>query len=638
MCGFAGLLTGSQAPAGMLEDTAKRMAARLVHRGPDDEGAWSDPAVGLAFGFRRLAILDLTPAGHQPMLSRAGRYAVVFNGEIYNWRSLRAELDRATGGLPWRGHSDTEVLLEAVEYWGIERTLNALNGMFAIALWDREDRVLHLARDRLGEKPLYYGWTRDGFLFGSELKALASHPGAGLEIDRDALALYLHHAYVPGPLSIYREFHKLSPGCWLTLPASAAANDVGAEIRPYWSVKDKAEEMAAQPFRGDERAAEDRLDELLHDSVRLRLEADVPVGAFLSGGIDSSTVVAIMQRELGRPARSFSIGFDDPRFDEAPFARRIARHLGTDHTELYVRDDDALSLLPRLPEIYDEPFADVSAIPTVLLAQLTRRHVTVGLSGDGGDELFGGYPRYPDAARRWLRIARLPSALRRAARVMSGCLPAAQSGALFRVSRRLEEMASADAVEFYRRYVSRWRVTRNLARGANPRVSLFDGSRVPALESPQALFMALDAAGYLPDDLLVKIDRATMAYGLEARAPLLDHRIAEFAWSLPESLKIRPGGAKWLLRQVLARYVPREMWERPKQGFEPPVGAWLRGPLRDWAEDLLSEKRLREDGFIDPVPVRRRWAEHLSGRRDWRFELWTVLMFQAWRERWRRRR
>ncbi len=632
MCGFAGLLTASALPADSLRQQAARMAATLVHRGPDDGGDWADSAGHVAFGFRRLSILDLSAAGHQPMLSRSGRYAMVFNGEIYNFRELRARLD-GEGAQGWRGHSDSEVILEAVERWGWDATLAVLNGMFAIALWDARERVLRLARDRLGEKPLYYGWTKTGdFLFGSELKALLANPALARDIDRDALALYLHHACVPAPWSILSGVRKLPPGASLTLAADKAAMRDAPRIAAYWSAKERAEAGARVPFAGDEAAAEDALDRLIRDSVRLRLEADVPIGAFLSGGIDSSTIVAAMQAEAPGRVRSFAIGFRDPRFDEAPFAAAIARHLGTDHTELYVDEAQALALLPRLADIYDEPFADVSQIPTALLAELTRKHVTVGLSGDGGDELFGGYPRYPAAAARWDRLAGRSAALRGIARTIGACLPTDPPRALSRFARRLEENAAPDAAAYYRLYMSRWRAVRDLVPGASSSAAW--GAAGADLPTSAARFMLIDATGYLPDDLLVKVDRATMAFSLEARAPLLDHRIAEFAWSLPLDLKIRGQTGKWLLRQVLARYVPRDLWERPKQGFEPPIGQWLRGSLRDWAEHLLDERRLREDGLIAAEPVRRRWHEHLSGKRDWRFELWSVLMFQAWKERW----
>ena len=632
MCGFAGLLTASALPAESLRQHAARMAATLVHRGPDDAGDWADAAGHAAFGFRRLSILDLSAAGHQPMMSRSGRYAMVFNGEIYNFRELRARLD-GEGAQSWRGHSDSEVILEAIERWGWDATLAALNGMFAIALWDARDRMLRLARDRLGEKPLYYGWTQAGeFVFGSELKALLAHPALARDIDRDALALYLHHACVPAPWSILSGVRKLPPGTALTLAADKATMRDAPRIEAFWSVKERAEAGARMPFVGNATDAEDVLDRLIRESVRLRLEADVPIGAFLSGGIDSSTVVAAMQAEAPGRVRSFAIGFRDPRFDEAPFAAAIARHLGTDHTELYVDEAQALALLPRLPDIYDEPFADVSQIPTALLAELTRRHVTVGLSGDGGDELFGGYPRYRAAAARWGKLAGRSAMSRATASTISGWLPADPPHALARIARRLEESAAPDAAAYYRLYMSRWRAVRELAPGA--KLPAAWGANAADLPASAARFMQIDAAGYLPDDLLVKVDRATMAYGLEARAPLLDHRIAEFAWSLPLDLKIRGETGKWLLRNVLARYVPRDLWERPKQGFEPPIGQWLRESLRDWAEHLLDERRLREDGLIAPEPVRRRWQEHLSGKRDWRFELWSVLMFQAWKERW----
>jgi asparagine synthase (glutamine-hydrolysing) len=650
MCGIAGLLAVGDAPpeAALARDVAA-MAAALKHRGPDDAGDFVDAAAGLALGFRRLSIIDLTATGHQPMASPDGRHVIVFNGELYNYREIKRALEQeGIGG--WRGRSDTEVMLAALTHWGPERALAAFNGMFAFALWDRRDRVLTLARDPLGEKPLYYGWSGNHFLFGSELKALMAHPAWDGVIDRGALALFLRLDYVPGPHSIFRGVFKLQPGHMLQLDAGRARRGWLPAPRAYWSAATVARAAAAAPFRGTEAEAEARLDALLRDAVALRLEADVPLGTFLSGGIDSSCVTAVMQAVSERPVSTFTIGFDDPKYDEAPAAAAVARHLGTRHTELYVGEADALELVRDLPRLYDEPFADVSQLPTLLLSRLTRRHVTVALSGDGGDELFGGYPRYQRLAREWPRVAALPAPLRAGFGRLAEAVPVdalnAQLGRRLafggrparpgdRLSRRLRGWGAASPIDLYRRYVSRWQGVGRLVPGAPDLPTVFDRAAEAAMPTPAETAMVLDALGYLPDDLLVKIDRASMAYGLEARAPLLDPRIAAFAWSLPVELKLRDGGGKWLLRRVLARYVPEALTDRPKRGFDPPLGAWLRGELRDWAEDLLDPAGLAADGLIDPRPVRERWIEHLAGHRNWRHELWSVLSFAAWRRHWR---
>jgi asparagine synthase (glutamine-hydrolysing) len=649
MCGIAGFLDPAGGrPPDALAAIADRMAETLIHRGPDDRGNFVDAEAGLGFGFRRLSILDLSPTGHQPMATPDGRHVIVFNGELYNYRDIRTQLENeGVGG--WRGRSDTEVMLAALTRWGAERALKAFNGMFAFALWDRRERILTLGRDRLGEKPLFYGRAGGAFLFGSELKALMAHPAWDGQVDRGALALYLRLDYVPGPYSIFRGIHKLPPGHFLTLKA----DQVGAGRVPaptaYWSAAAVARAAAADPFRGDAVEAEARLDALLREAVALRLEADVPVGSFLSSGIDSSSVTAAMQAVSSQPVATFTIGFHDPKYDEAPAAAAIARHLGTRHTELYVDDANALALVGDLPRLYDEPFADFSQLPTLLLARLTRQHVTVGLSGDGGDELFGGYTRYRRLTEDWPRVAAMPAALRAGVGRLAEAVPVdalnLQLGRRLafggrpgrpgdRLSRRLKGWGAATPVDLYRNYVSRWRGVDRLVPGAPVLPTVFDDPSVAAMPTPAESAMLLDALGYLPDDLLVKIDRATMASGLEARAPLLDPAIAAFAWSLPLDLKLRDGGGKWLLRRVLKRYLPEALTDRPKRGFDPPLGAWLRGELRDWAEDLLEPGALAADGLIDPRPVRERWAEHLAGHRDWRHELWSVLSFAAWRRHW----
>ncbi len=619
MCGIAGFLDpGRGIDPRSYDAIAGAMADRLIHRGPDDRGTWCDGAAGIGLGFRRLAILDLSSAGHQPMLSPDGRLVMLFNGEIYNHATLRAALPG-----PWRGHGDSEVLLAAIAHWGFAAALERLEGMFAIALWDRRARRLSLARDRFGEKPLYWGRVGNVLLFASELKALACHPGWTGALDPGALALFLARAYVPAPYSAFAGIGKLPPGSYLEIGADGAAD----APKPYWSARERAVRAAAKPFAGDLAAAADRLEALIDDAVGLRMEADVPVGVFLSGGIDSSTVVAAMQRR--RPGvRSFSIAFPDPRYDELRHAAAVAHHLGTLHTELSVNEADCLAVLPHLPEIYDEPFADASQIPTAALCRVTRAEVKVALSGDGGDELFGGYPRYSAAAALWRKRAG-QGLLRAAARPLAAAL-AGHQGRLARRLRKLADAAShASPMSLYRDEMSRWRSSDRLCPGLVLPLTPFDA---PLPEGPPSLeqrFMLLDALTYLPDDLLAKIDRASMAVGLEARAPLLDHRIAEFAWSLPPALMVA-GGAKRVLREVLYRRVPPALVDRPKQGFEPPIGRWLREGLRDWADDLLSPSRLAQSGLLDPRVVSARWEQHRSGRRLATYPLWTVLMLQAW--------
>jgi asparagine synthase (glutamine-hydrolysing) len=652
MCGFAGFLQSSPGRADELTAKVNAVADTLVNRGPDDSGAWVDVEHGLALGFRRLSIVDLSPEGHQPMLSETSRYVISFNGEIYNFMDLRKELE--TSGHRWRGHSDTEVLLAAVTEWGVENAVRRFNGMFAFALWDREEKALWLGRDRIGKKPLYYGVSRGTLLFGSELKALAAHPAFEGEIDRSALALFLRFGYVPAPHSIYRGIYKLPPAHLLKV---LNARDPLPQPRPYWSATDAAIAGTRNPFQGSDDDAIARLDSLLRDAVGIRMIADVPLGAFLSGGIDSSLVVSLMQAQSSNPVRTFSIGFSEDEFNEAQHAKLVAQHLGTDHTELYVTPRETLDVIPHLPEIYDEPFADSSQVPTFLVSKLARQHVTVALSGDGGDELFAGYHRYFWGKRIWDSIGWIPAPARRAgAAVLRGPMRHVVAGAAnalspvlpsrLRVKNPADKMqkladvfALNDAGQMYSRLVEHWKDAWEVTLGAQYVPGLLEqqgfASELPGLVQRMQLY---DALTYLPDDILVKVDRATMAVSLEGRAPLLDYRVYEFAWSLPMSMKIRDGKGKWILRQLLAKYVPPSLFERPKMGFGVPIVSWLRGPLRDWAEALLDKRRLETEGFFDAARVRTRWEQHLSGERDWQYYLWDVLMFQAWHEHIRAKR
>jgi len=646
MCG----LTGYLVPPGDGEDAmlarVGAMAGAISHRGPDSRGHWADPAAGIALGHLRLAIVDLTDAGAQPMVSSSGRYVLVYNGEIYNHEDIRADLAAAGHAPDWRGHSDTEVLLAGIEAWGLESTLNRAIGMFAVALWDRETRRLTLARDRMGEKPLYYGWQGQGraraFLFGSELKALVAHPAFEGEVERNVLPELLRHGHVGEDRSIYHGIAKVRPGeiVEVSLDAPEPAN------WPYWSGAEVATRDRAA-FASPE-AAVDALEVLLLDAVGRQMMSDVPLGAFLSGGIDSSTVVALMQRLSDRPVHTFSIGFHEERYNEAEHARAVAAHLGTRHTDLYVDEATLLGVVPKLATMYDEPQADSSQIPTYLVAKLAREHVTVALSGDGGDELFAGYDRYRQGADLMRGLGRLPQPLRQA---MAGAVRAVPTGVWDAVldplrptrqgkehnGQRLHRLAdylrSRDTDDLHRKLVSRWRFPEAAVPGALPPSTLLD-DLAPARGALGDLerMMQLDMLTYMPDDILAKVDRATMAVSLESRAPFLDHRVVEFAWGLPAELKHRDGLSKWVLRQVLYRHVPASLIDRPKMGFEVPIGLWLRGPLRDWAGDLLSRDRLKREGWFDADVITRHWEAHLAGKANWGMQLWPVVVFQSWLE------
>lgn len=633
MCGISGYWV----PGGISEEDGRavleRMSGAIAHRGPDGSGVWLDSQAGVGLGHRRLSILELSPAGAQPMVSRSGRFVLVLNGEIYNHSELRGELGAMHH---FRGHSDTETLLACFEQWGVEHALQRAVGMFAFALYDLEQRILYLARDRAGEKPLYFGWQSGRLLFGSELKALHAAPWFQAPISRSALARYLRRGFVAGPESIYESIWKLPPATFVRIPIEGSEARALPSPTQYWSIDGP---LIARSRVSD---AETDVVETLHielkRATRDQMVADVPLGAFLSGGVDSTTVVALMQAQSSLPVKTFTIGFEDAAYDEAPYAQRIARHLGTEHTECYASAGDILSVVPTLSQLYDEPFADSSQIPTAMICRIARAHVTVALSGDGGDELFGGYNRHLAMRRYWGGLTMTPRFLRQRIAPVGQLIasglerfgPKGQAAERLRKFTRLIE--SSDVGSAYRGVLQRWGSDEHIVRGAEGAVDWKLPPKVDGLGAEEQ-FMRWDFLGYLPDDVLVKVDRAAMAHALETRAPFLDHRVVEAAWRLPRSMKIRGGKGKWVLREILRRYVPSSAIERPKAGFSVPLASWLRGPLKDWAEELLSESRLRNEGYLEVTPIRTRWEEHLSGARNWQEDLWAVLMFQQWLER-----
>ncbi|MBI5814213.1 MAG: asparagine synthase (glutamine-hydrolyzing) [Nitrospinae bacterium] len=662
MCGIAGFIDLSgAATADAMGHTAAGMADSIRHRGPDDSGAWVDDAAGVALSHRRLSILDLSESGHQPMVSASGRSVIVFNGEVYNFAEVRAILEKDTGPVKWRGHSDTEILLEAVERWGVEKTLGLVNGMFAFALWDKVARTLALARDRMGKKPLYYGWNGGVFMFASELKAMRRHPAFAGKVSRGAVSLLLRHNYIPSPHSIYEGIYKIPPACLLTVDMPLAAGgpfspyadaDTAACPKRFWDLRGLMERGSRRPVNVTMDEAVDRLDEILRDATRLRTLADVPVGAFLSGGIDSATVVAIMQAQSQRPVKTFTIGAREKEHDEAHHAKAVAEALGTDHTELYVTPDQVMPVLEEMADICDEPISDAALANTYIVSGLARKEVTVCLTGDGGDEMFSGYPRYNTANwyyNQWQpKVDPIPNPARRA---LAAALKAVSKEAwdsiysavkpMIPKSRRwdsagdkLHELARIlPYVEPERFYgmIYHWGNADQIVIGAeNLSTVISDPSQWLVSPDKVARMVYLDIASRLPDSILAKVDRVTMRTSLEARSPILDYRVMEFSASLPTELKIEGWTGKVVLRNLLYRYVPKGIVDRPKKGFSMPISQWLRGPLRDWAEDLLSEKRLREEGFFDPAPIRAKLAEHVTGKAQWHYQLWTALMFQAW--------
>ncbi len=652
MCGFVGFI-GGVATDGRIGDEAilKRMADAIRYRGPDDDGYWCDVNRRIGLGHRRLSVVDLSLAGHQPMQLASRRYVIVFNGEVYNHLLLRHDLERAGKAPNWRGHSDTETLLAGFEVWGIQGVLERAIGMFAFAVWDKQTHILTLGRDRIGEKPLYYGWQGRGdnavFLFGSELKALRAHPSFENKINRGALSLQLRYNYIPAPYSIYEGITKLSPGSLLTVSLQQRE----PKVWEYWSGAQVAARGAQNLSIDNPNQAVDALEMLLKDAVGQQMMADVPLGAFLSGGVDSSTIVALMQAQSSRPVKTFSIGFQEKGYNEAEYAKAVAKHLGTDHTELYINAAQAMAVIPRLPVLYDEPFSDSSQIPTFLVSQLARQYVTVSLSGDAGDELFCGYNRYQMAANLWRALAFVPLPLRKLAAIGLTCISSrtwskwAATVERFlphsvrfanlgdKIHKGAEVLTTRSPDALYLGLVSHWADPASIViNGSEPPTLLMNGMlNLNGLDIVQRM-MVLDMLTYLPDDIMVKVDRAAMGVSLETRAPFLDHRVIEFAWRLPQAMKLRDGKTKWILRQVLYRHVPEALIERPKMGFGVPIADWLRGPLKDWAESLLDESRLRREGFFRPALIRKKWYEHLSGQRDWQYQLWGVLMFQLWLE------
>lgn len=652
MCGIAGFIgCPGVRNSDKMKENILRMTHVLFHRGPDDSGIWIDRDNGICFGHRRLSIIDRSASGHQPMESLSGRYIIVFNGEIYNFVEIKNKLEAETN-YSWRGHSDTEVILEAVNRWGVNEALGHFNGMFAFALFDRLKRQLYLVRDRLGKKPLYYGQSGGVFLFASELKSIREHENFKPEIDRDALALYLRYNYVPAPYSIYRNIYKLTPGNMLVLDLGERGI-LNQRMVTYWSAKETGQAGADKPFSGTFDEALTRLEGLLADAVRLRLVSDVSVGAFLSGGVDSSLIVALMQAQNSARVKTFTIGLEEQGFNEAGFARQIAEYLHTEHTEFYVTAKETREVIPQLPDLYDEPFADSSQIPTFLVSRLTRQYVTVSLSGDGGDELFGGYNRYFIAPAIWNNVKWLPFTLRKGlAGIVQSITPAQWnifsrifSPALrrygtqgtfadkFNKIAQVMNMPDSDAV--YRRLVSVYDNPEEIIlEGREPSTIVTDRSLWPKSPNFVRRMMYLDLVSYLPDDILVKVDRASMGVGLEARAPFLDHRVVKFSCCLPNKMLYNDSKGKLLLRKLLNKYVPAKLIERPKMGFGIPIDAWLRGPLKEWAGDLLNENKLQQDGFFRPKLIAKQFSEHISGKRNWQYCLWGILMFQAWKERW----
>jgi asparagine synthase (glutamine-hydrolysing) len=650
LCGIAGLISGKKVD----EAVVRRMAASIAHRGPDDAGVWIDQEAGVGFGHRRLSIVDLSPSGHQPMISNDGRWVLNYNGEIYNHAEMRAALDEdsrgpANNGIPWRGHSDTETLIECIAAWGLDRALERTVGMFAFALWDRKERQLHLVRDRFGEKPLYYGWVAGNFVFASELKAIRELKGFDNAIDRRAVRALSARNYIPAPLSIYQRLFKLPPASILTVNADVFRHPLDdppqSAIRNYWSYRQTVLDGLADPI-ADEQEALQRLEDSLSTAIQGQSVADVPVGAFLSGGIDSSTVVALYQKHSSRPVRTFTIGFEESGFDEARYAKLVASFLGADHNEQYVRVSEAQQVIPLLPAMYDEPFADSSQIPTHVVSRFARSQVTVALSGDGGDELFAGYNRYFGTAQLWGAFSRVPRPLRRGAgrafgkvppgawNTLSRLLPSGRRPTHFgaKVLKSFRTMARADGLEnVFGSFLDEWAWQRSPAiDGTEPIAFGADADSMAGVPDTTRM-MYWDAMSYLPDDILCKVDRAAMAVSLETRVPFLDHRVAAVAARIPESMKVRRGSGKHILKRLLYQEAPREMFERPKAGFGIPVGEWIKGPLREWAEELLDPAQMREDGWFDADIVQQRWRQHLAGDSDSTPALWSILMFEAWR-------